>query len=185
MAAMVRCKACGYIMREDRVGTVCPACGLKAKVFEPHSLRISDRRKMLLDLDAHPILVHFPQTFASILPPLVVFHVLFPKLYGPELAHLIIFTSLALPLTCLGAIASGLFDGRLKVKKLTTPALKQKIAVGLVMLALATANGLIVLLWGFADTHSYVLILSIGCLICAVLLGMMGKKLIPVLLLGK
>ena len=75
---------------------------------------------------------------------------------------------------------------QLKLKKLTTPALLQKIAAGVAMLVFSSANALLVLLQGFkAETHIFALALALACLVCAVLLGMMGKKLIPVILLGK
>ncbi len=190
MSALVRCKACGYIMKAEKVGEVCPACGLKSKVFEPYEDKVSPRRRFLLDLDAHPILVHFPQAFASILPPLIVLNfvldLLFPGQYVDQLRHVIVFTALVLPVTCAGAIASGLFDARLKLKKLTTPALLRKIAAGVGMLVFSSANTALILLRGFgSETRIFVLALALACLMCAVLLGMMGKRLIPVILPGK
>ncbi|MBN2023245.1 MAG: hypothetical protein JW809_10690 [Pirellulales bacterium] len=182
MSALVRCRACGYVMREVKVRDVCPACGFKKSVFQPHEEKISPRRRFLLDLDAHPILVHFPQCFASILPPLVAVHLLLPDFYGPELAAVIGFVSLVLPLSVVGAIASGLFDASLKLKRLDTPALVCKIAAGVALLLLSAANTLLILLWGLAPAKLFILGLSLGCLVCAILLGMMGKKLIAAIL---
>jgi hypothetical protein len=167
------------------VGGVCPACGLKRSVFEPYEDKVSRRRRFLLDLDSHPILVHFPQTFASILPPLILAHLLFPTFYGQELVAVISFTALVLPLGSVGALASGLFDAKLKLKRLGTPALIRKIAAGSALLLISAANALIVAFQGFRpQTRVYVLALSLACLVCAVLLGMMGKKLIPVIMRG-
>ncbi len=185
MSQLVRCRACGYIIKERNLGEVCPACGLKRSVFEPYERKVSPRRQFLLDLDSHPILVHFPQTFASILPPLILANLLFPAFYGQELVAVISFTTLVLPLTSMGAVASGLFDAKLKLKRLGTPALIRKIAAGSALLLISAANALIVAFQGFRpQTRIYVLALSLACLVCAVLLGMMGKKLIPVIMRG-
>ena len=186
MSVLVRCKACGYIMKQHKVGAVCPACGLRSKVFESYEDKVSPRRRFLLDFDAHPILIHFPQTFTSILPPLIIANLLFPWFYGEALVAVIVFTALVLPPAAIGAIASGLFDARLKLKKVTTPALLRKIAAGVGMLVFSSANALLILLRGFgAETRIIVLALALACLVCAVSLGMMGKRLIPVILPGK
>ena len=34
MSQLVRCRACGYIIKERKLGEVCPACGLKRSVFQ-------------------------------------------------------------------------------------------------------------------------------------------------------
>jgi rubredoxin len=185
MASLVRCRACGYVMEERKVGRVCPACGLRRSVFQPYEDKISPTRRFLLNFDAHPILVHFPQTFASILPPLVAVNLLFPRFYGQELTGVICFTALVLPLTSLGALASGLFDARLKLKRLGTPALIRKASIGSSLLLLSGANGLLVAFRGFqSEARIYVLAISLACFVCAVLLGMMGKRLIPVMMPG-
>jgi hypothetical protein len=172
-------------MKESKLGEVCPACGLKRSVFEPYEDKVSPRRRFLLDLDAHPILVHFPQTFASILPPLILANLLLPAFFRDELMAVISFTALVLPLTSVGALASGLFDAKLKLKRLDTPALVRKAAVGSALLLISAANALIVVFQGYRpQTRIYVLVLSVACLACAVLLGMMGKKLIPVIMRG-
>ena len=185
MSQLVRCRACGYIIQERKVGEVCPACGLKRSVFEPYEDKVAPRRRFLIDLDSHPILVHFPQTFASILPPLILANLLFPTFYAKELVAVICFTALVLPLGCVGALASGLFDAKLKLKRLGTPALIRKIAAGSALLLISTANALIIVFQGFRpQTRLFILVLSLACLACAVLLGMMGKRLIPVIMRG-
>jgi hypothetical protein len=172
-------------MKEQKLGEICPACGLKRSVFEPYKDPVSPRRRFLIDLDSHPILVHFPQTFASILPPLILANLLFPAFYAKELAAVISFTALVLPLTCVGALASGMFDAKLKLKRLGTPALIKKSAAGFALLLTSAANALVIVLEGFRpQTRLLVLTLSLACLVCAVLLGMMGKKLIPVIMRG-
>jgi len=173
------------VLKESSLGEVCPACGYKRRVFEPYEDPVSPRRRFLLDLDAHPILVHFPQAFVSILPPLVLLNWVFPDFFGNELAAVIAFCALVLPLLTAGALASGLFDAKLKFKRLSPPLPRRKIAVGGVLLLLSTAGALLVGLQGYhAGTRLYLLLLAGGMLVCAVLLGMMGKRLLPAILRG-
>ncbi len=185
MTALVRCKACGYIMREDRVRRVCPACGLRKSVFRPYKDRVSARRRLIVNLDLHPIAVHFPQAFAAILPLLIVGKMMFPGFYGQEIQAVVCFLILVLPLTAVAAIISGLIDGGTKLKTLTTPALIKKASAAFAFLTFTGINAAIVLLYGFhAGTQIFVLAGSLGALVCAVLLGMMGKKLIEAILPG-
>ena len=173
-------------MEQGKLRRACPACGLPAKVFEPYQQKISPRRSFILNLDLHPILVHFPQAFCSILPPLVIVSMLFPGFYGPELIAVVGFTSLVLPLTVVGALISGLIDAQTKLKKLSPPALVQKIAVGSSLLGLSIAMASIIARGGFqaGPGRIAVLLLSLASFGCAVLLGMMGKRLINAILPG-
>lgn len=63
MKKMVRCKACGYIMEESKLGDFCPACGVPRISFEPYTDSISESRRRILNFDLHPIAVHFPVSF--------------------------------------------------------------------------------------------------------------------------
>ncbi|MEE9602191.1 MAG: hypothetical protein V3V75_02735, partial [Thermoguttaceae bacterium] len=140
MAQLLRCKACGYLIREDKLRKVCPACGLRRKIFEPYEPRISAWRSFILDLDLHPILVHFPQAFCTILPLLVLGRIAMPSFYAQQLDAVIQFTVLLLPLTVVGAILSGLIDAKVKLKRLRNPAPLRKIITGNLLLALSIAN---------------------------------------------
>ena len=64
MGQLVICKACGFIMLEEKLGDVCPACGVLKKMFEPHNDRVSEKRRKVLEMHIHPIMVHFSQAFA-------------------------------------------------------------------------------------------------------------------------
>ena len=185
MSELVRCRACGYIMKQRSLGQVCPACGLPKTAFEPYKEKLSPGRSLILNLDLHPMLVHFPQAFCSILPLLVIAGILFPTFYAEQLVAVASFTAVVLPLTVVGALLSGLIDAKTKLKKLGTPALVRKIVVGSTLLLVSAANALVVVLSGFRPgTRICVLLLSMASLVCAMLLGMMGKKLIQVVLPG-
>jgi rubredoxin len=186
MPELVRCKPCGYVMRKDKLGRVCPACGAKAAAFEPHKDRVSARRRMILNLDLHPILVHAPQAFAALLPVLVAAAMLGPSFYAAELRAVIGFFVLVLPLGTVTAIASGLVDGKLKFKRLSPPYLVQKIVAGIGLLIVSGANAAVVLVAGLGPrTMPWVLGLAAASLACAVFLGHTGKKLILPILPGR
>ena len=172
-------------MPERKLGRVCPACGLRRSVFEPYTDRISAGRRFVLELDLHPILVHFPQAFCSVLPFLVLATILLPNFYREELIIASILTTIVLPPTVIAALIAGLIDAKTKFKKLSAPAVVRKIVIGSVLLALSTGNAAIVLLCGLrSGAQGYVLLLAVASLVCAVLLGMIGKRLIAPILPG-
>ena len=93
MTQLLRCKPCGYIIKEQDLGQVCPACGMPKSAFEPYKENISPKRKFILGLDLHPIAVHFPQAFATILPLILIFNILFTSYYAKELVRVSKFLS--------------------------------------------------------------------------------------------
>jgi len=186
MAEMVRCKPCGYVTRKDKLRRVCPVCGAKLSAFEPYSDDVSARRRFILNLDLHPILVHAPQTFAVLLPALMVAMWFFPDFYPGELKTVACFSALVLPLGVVGSILSGLIDGRVKFKRLSPPLLRLKIALGAGMLAVTTVNAAVVLSGGYTPaTEPWVFGLAAASLVLAVLLGANGKKLIAPIVAGR
>lgn len=186
MAELVRCKPCGYVMPKDKLRRVCPACGVSAKAFRPYEDPVAERRRLVLNLDLHPILVHAPQTFATLLPVLVATTMLVPSFYPAELAAVVCFSALILPLSVAGAIASGLIDGKVKLKRLSAPLIVKKIAAGTCLLIVSGLNATIVLLGNFGPaTMPWVLGLSGASFACAVVLGHTGKQLILPILPGR
>jgi ribosomal protein L37E len=136
MTEYMRCKACGYIMEASKLKDKCPACGVPAAQFEAYKPRMSEKRKRILDLHAHPVLVHFPQAFAT---GLVILALLLAFLGdGPAKAAVLGAArclSLALPLFVLAAFAAGLLDGKIRFRKLRTPILVRKIVIGVLFFA--------------------------------------------------
>ncbi len=65
MNPLVRCRVCNYVTAESKLGDRCPACGAPRAVFEPYTDRISGRRRKILDLHLHLIVIHFPQAFSA------------------------------------------------------------------------------------------------------------------------
>lgn len=178
---LVRCRPCGYVMKASDLGDVCPACGLPRNVFEPYRERVSPKRLFLLGLDIHPISIHVSQTFVALIPALIIFHFLFPS-FQEEIIHPVInFFIFALPFSLIASFTSGLIDGITRFKTLRTPMLKSKIIFSSLILILAFLQ----LILFTPSIYTWVtVLLSLCALACAVKLGLIGKRLLDVILPG-
>jgi rubredoxin len=181
MKELVRCKACGYVMEADKLRDVCPACGLSAKVFEPYRERVALNRLFVLSLDMHPIAIHLSQTFVFLIPALMIFNKLFPGIHPEIFRNTYIFSLYAFPPTLVVAVATGAIDGLFRFKTLTPPLLKQKIIFSILISIFAAA-----MFFSARSEGNFLLtlFLSLGCLFFAVRLGLLGKKLLNVILPG-
>jgi len=180
MKQYVRCKACGYIMEADKLGQFCPACGVSAKVFEPYEEKISEKRKRILDLHIHPIIVHLPQGMA---PLIVVLAAALAVLGEGSLRSILLdatrVLAVLLPLSTLLAIGSGILDGKTRFKKLTTQILVRKMVTGALFFALSLAAGVLALFTPLAAAAlGAFAVLELLSLVAAVLLGHWGFGLI-------
>jgi len=177
MKQYLRCKACGYIMEASKLGDVCPACGVPSKAFEPYEEKISEGRKRMLDMHMHPIVVHLAQ---AIVPMLLALSAALLVLGEGRLKTALLHTTLVLasflPFTVLMAFAAGLFDGKLRFRKVTTPLLLRKIVVGSVFFAASVGGAALAF---FAGLHAPAIIAAFGfiqvvSLGAAVILGYSG-----------
>jgi len=185
MSQLLQCKPCGYIIKEQDLGQVCPACGMPKSAFEPYKENISPKRKFILGLDLHPIAVHFPQAFTTILPLILIFNIFFTSYYAKELVIVSKFLSVLLPFTVIGAIICGVIDGKVRFKKIRTSALIKKIIIGCIFLLFSVSISLIIIFSDFeSQSKIYVLLLSVACVLCAIILGTIGKKLMYAKLKG-
>ena len=178
---LVRCRPCGYVMKASDLGDVCPACGLPRNVFEPYRERVSPKRLFLLGLDIHPITIHVSQTFVALAPALIFFHLLLPD-FQEEIIHSVInFFIILLPLSLIGSFISGLIDGVTRFKTLRTPLLKSKIIFSSLILVFSFLQ----LILFTPSIYTWVTVLiSLCTLACAVKLGLIGKRLLDVILPG-
>lgn len=135
---MVICKACGFVMEKTALGDRCPACGVPAKMFEDYVEKISPRRKFLLALDIHPVLVHFPQAFTASVILLSLAASVCSDALRLKLITAVQVMSALLPFTIVLAMLGGLVDGKIRFRKMTTPLLVRKMVLGLVFLFLST-----------------------------------------------
>ena len=178
---LVRCRPCGYVMKESDLGDVCPACGLPRSVFEPYREKVSANRLFILALDIHPIAIHLSQTFVALTPLLIIFHLLFPDFQETMVHSVINFSIFALPFSLILSFISGLIDGITRFKTLRTPMLRSKIIFSSSILVFA----FIQLIIFTPSTYTWLtVLLSLAAFGCAVKLGLLGKHLIDVILPG-
>jgi hypothetical protein len=181
MKELVRCRPCGFVIEADKLGGVCPACGLPRKVFEPYREKVSLNRLLILNFDLHPIAIHLSQALVIAIPFLT-FMINFFGSFQPEIMKsVLIFSVVAFPLTLILAIITGIIDGLTRFKTLATPLLYRKISASAVIVVLSAA------LYFVAPADHYGLItlaISLVSLATGIQLGLWGKKLINVILPG-
>ena len=178
MKQLVRCKVCGFIIEEGKLKDRCPACGVPRKAFEPYKENITEKRKKILDLDLHPVVVHFPQAFSVFIFFLAAVAIIFPVLFPDQIRCSIPIMAVFLPLFTAAAILSGMLDGNTRFKKLKTPHLIKKIIFGTIFLILSIILAIFSVL--LIDTEMgivLVFIFSLGCVVCGTILGLIGKTL--------
>jgi len=181
MKELVRCRPCGFVMDADKLGDVCPACGLPRKVFEPYREKVSRNRLLLLNLDLHPIVIHLSQALVIAIPLLAILTNFFSHFQPEILKSVLIFSVFVFPFTLILAIITGVIDGLTRFKTLRTPLLRVKIIFSLIILSLSVALFFVA---PHEDKYVITIILSVLCLGAGVQLGLWGKKLINVILPG-
>jgi len=175
---LIRCKVCGYIMKENKLKDVCPACGVPRTAFEPFKDTISKKRRTILEINLHPISVHFPQAFTTAIPAFIVLAMAAPPSVGNELLSAAKVLSYFLPLTVLPAIFFGIVDGKTRFKKITTPLLVQKMITATVLFILTVILALVTYSFGTEyPGNLYLIIIALGCIACQIVLGEIGKTL--------
>lgn len=181
MKELVRCRPCGFVIESDKLGDVCPACGMPRKVFEPYRERVSRNRLILLNFDLHPIAIHLSQALVIAIPLLAVLTSFFKQFQPNIMNDVMIFSVFIFPFTLVLAIITGIIDGLTRFKTLATPILRVKIIFSLIILTLSLA-----LFYTSRHSNLYVLtiILSFLSLGAGFQLGLWGKKLINVILPG-
>lgn len=181
MKELVRCRPCGFVMEADKLGDVCPACGLPRKVFEPYRERVSLNRLKILNLDLHPIAIHLSQSLVILIPVLAIILNFYESFLPDIMKPVFIFAVFVFPFTLALAIVTGVIDGLTRFKTLKTPLLRVKIIFSIIILTLS-----VVLFFIAPDEGHFALtlIVSLLCLGAGVQLGLWGKKLINVILPG-
>ena len=178
MGPLVRCRVCGYITAENKLGDKCPACGAPRTVFEPHTDRISARRRKLLDLHLHLVLVHFPQAFSVAAAALAFTPLIFRGRAEELLFATLKILALALPAAAAAAFAAGIIDGRLRFKKIRrSPILRKKLVLGLLLLLFS--SGLALVVWAADSPDSgalAIVLLAVPAFACSFVLGLLGIK---------
>ena len=179
MANLIRCKACGYVTCEGRIKDVCPACGVPAKMFELYTDPVSQKRRLILGLHIHPIVVHFPQAFSITLFLLAVLSYVTPPAIKEALFVSIQVISFFLPYFIILSLLTGLFDGKVRFRKLTTPLLKKKFILGVLLLIVSITLAFVAFSGGFpaSPLREYFTLLTIIAVACSAELGLIGGRL--------
>ena len=180
MIRLIKCKACGYVTQEGRIKDVCPACGVPAKMFEPFTDPVAEKRRRILELHIHPIMVHFPQAFSITLFLLIILSYFTSVKIKGILFDAIIVISFLLPCFVVLSIITGLLDGKIRFRKVTTPLLKKKIILAVLLLiisitlAFVSFSGQITA----SPTYCFFTLLTILAVACSAGLGLIGGRLI-------
>ncbi len=181
MKKYVRCKACGFIMEEGKLGDRCPACGAPKTAFAPYVDTVGARRRALLNLQLHPVGVHFPVSFTA---ALLLFAIIGAFLTGDAkilLNDTIKVLGSAFPVVVIASGVLGYIDGKTRFRKIGVSAiLKRKILYASLLLVLSA--GITAAVWTIdagSGTYSLVVgLLSAGSLGLVVQLGLLGTSIL-------
>lgn len=148
MAAMLRCRSCGYVIAEAKLKGPCPACGFARKQFEPWTDPLAPRRRARLELELHPMVLHFTVAFTASAFALALFAIFFPGFLAGLAADLLLVMTAVLPVAVVAAVATGVFDGKIRFRRFTTPALVRKMAMGTSVLVETLAAAVLLFTFG-------------------------------------
>jgi rubredoxin len=183
---LMRCKSCGYVMEAGKVGEVCPACGVPRKMMESWNDPVSERRRMFLSLDMHPIVDHFSVSFVASAFVLSLVVLILPDFFPGTLTSIFRGFLGVLPLAVIASFVTGLFDARVRFRRTTTPVLTSKKLYGGALFLCSIGAAAIAFLVGpyvpWARAADAV-ILSAGVVI-AVRLGRLGQGLLQAIFPG-
>lgn len=140
------CRVCGFVIEEDRLGEVCPACGVKRKAFAEYQDRVSEARRRLLNLHLHSMVIHFPQAMAVMIFGLYLISLFLADPLETFLLPTVRVMAVLLPVSVVVSLLSGLFDGKTRFKTLNSPIVKLKITVAILFFLLSTGLALSVLI---------------------------------------
>ena len=186
MKNQMRCKACGYIMREDRLRETCPACGVPRTSFELWKDTVSPRRRFIIDLNLHPIALHFPQAFSMLLPVLIILDQFIPLPRGIEVTQAIRVLAILVFPAAFAAFAAGIIDGHARFKKLGNSVLVSKMVIGSVFLGSAFALSFTAFInYTIEPVRWSLFALAMACIAFQIALAQIGKRLMCVYLPGK
>lgn len=177
---LVICSVCGYLMEEGALHDECPACGVSKKAFTPYTDKVKPKRRKILDLHMHNIIVHFPQAFALFMLFLLAALYIIKDPLRAEFAVTAKVLAIFLPLSVLVGLVSGMIDGKTRYKRLNTIIFKRKIIVGIVFLLCSIGVTILMLAPGFtpgSSNHLMVLALVAVCGGASVFLGHNGGRL--------
>lgn len=179
----IRCKACGFIFGEGLYDQ-CPACGVPSKMFEPFEDKLPDERRKWLDKHFHGIIVHAPQGLGFLTIPLVILYIIVAANVGSALEQTLYSAlsvmAILLPLTVFAGWISGMIDGRVRYKTISSIILRRKILLGVAFLLTSGFMPVVIFQAGFAANTALQIVflaLNLAAFGCSVILGKYGASL--------
>ncbi len=187
MVNYMMCRLCGFIVKGTVPPKVCPVCGAPLTAFVPIKRNVEEKRLKFLEMDLHPISTHFSIGGAVFLVALFLVNLLSPTHslvilginlgYGGVLDFFVILEPIFVALT----FVLGLFDGKMRYKKLQTPWLRYKTYLG----AFAIVAAVLVLVFHFTSGAGSIVSLlaleGVGIFVLiglGTILGLLGGKMV-------
>jgi uncharacterized membrane protein len=155
-------------------------------MFEPYADPVSPKRRRVLSLDIHPIIVHFTITFAVCGLLLSLYSLIFPGLYVRTAVGATRFFTGFLPFFVIATFITGRIDGKLRFKTANSPLLRRKTIIGIIFFVLAVPGSVCALFYSPAELWVNLLNLGTmaGCVLCAFFLGKAGVRLLGAMFPG-
>jgi uncharacterized membrane protein len=180
MKELVVCKSCGFVMEKSGLRDRCPACGVPAKMFLPYTDPLSPKRRSILALDLHPIMVHFTQAFATSELLLAIAAFVVSGSIGAKVVATLSVVSVVLPCTVILAFVAGMIDGKVRFRRLTAPLLRRKMVVGTTFFVFSAVSAVVVAVSPVLSRPMLGVIAGCGAisLVCATFLGVWGASLV-------
>lgn len=180
MNKLYKCKVCGFVSNNKTLPDLCPACGFKGKIFEDFEPTVSTKRWKAMELHAHSALVHFPIAVITYIFFINLFIMAKVVALNSAFAASLKAMVLLLPLVTLFGMLSGLYDGKLRFKKINTPILKKKLLLSILLMAVSTSLFIFQITMEIAPSSYNLLILaySIVLLSFVTVLGLLGGTLL-------
>ncbi len=176
----VRCKVCGFVIEENSLGEICPACGSGRSEFASDTERMSPLRRALLDSRIHPMIVHFPQAFVIFLLVLSNIALFSRAPFHNNMILVVRYLAIPLPFFVAGAFLSGIIDAKARLKRLLTPILYSKIVAASIFFIASLASAyMAIVLKEFHHTLFFAMDgLFILEFVCSVVAGKLGSLLL-------
>ena len=179
MKKYIKCKVCGFIMEEKDLKDVCPACGVPKTAFVEFKYSISEKRQQILSLHLHPISVHFPEAIAVFLAGFVCLALITSGTISNDLIIVNKTLSIIFPLTIVAACISGIYDAKVRFKKLSPPYIKIKIYLGILLLVSSILTLVLLQINSYGTViKAIIVILAFANLGTSIILGKIGGTLI-------
>lgn len=183
MSSYEICRLCGYVRKKGENGGVCAACGAPATAFAPYEHKASELRRKFLELDFHPVTIHFTVSYAISLAILFILSLLTDELLGIHLRDdgILDFFVILFPIFVLAGGVTGVIDAKVRYRKIDTPFLKWKtfMSIGLLIISVLVVFAHIASDGGdeavFKGVEAILILLAV---ILVSILGLIGTKLI-------